>query len=178
MKFISKNSNLHIILRPGQQAQPITGTPAIPALSVRFQQGQADIQDESLIEMMMRHPGFNQDFVAVDETGTDPFAHMRADAEPQHVTTEMKFGHPVARNVAPSSTPLPPAVKKLITDQATEIANKMVAEQLPGLVAEALKSIVASQASATPATVETASTPGNTDAPAAVTEPKPKNKNK
>ncbi len=163
MKFISKNSNLNIILRPGQQAQPITGTPAVSALSVRFQNGLADIHEENMVEMMLRHPGFNQDFIAVDETGTDPYAHLRAGSEPQHVTTELKYGHPVARSAPPVSTQLPPEIKKLITEQATAIAAEMVKAQMPDLMAEAIKAVMAVQTGESPKTV-TSDDPVSTEA--------------
>jgi hypothetical protein len=49
MKFVSKNANLMVVLRPGIPAQPITGTPAVPTLSARFQDGVVDIQDEKIL---------------------------------------------------------------------------------------------------------------------------------
>lgn len=150
MKFISKNSNLHIILQPGQPANNFTQTPPVPALSVRFQNGQADIHDEALIEKMKRHPAFNQDFIAVDETGTDPYAHLRATAEPQHVTTEILFGHPTGRSASPISSQMSPEVKKILTDQATLIAAEMVKQQMPSLMAAAIEAVKASQTPAAP----------------------------
>lgn len=135
MKFISKNSNLHIILQAGQPANPITQTPPVPALSVRFQNGQADIQDEAIVDKMMRHPAFNQDFIAVDEGGTDPFAYRRQDAEPQHITTEMKFGHPVGRNAPPVSAPASPELKKMIA----EAAAALMEAQRPAMMKEAVE---------------------------------------
>lgn len=139
MKFISKSANLHIILRPGLQAQPLTGSPAVATISVRFQDGVANVEQENLVGMMMNHPGFNQDFIAADTTGTDPFAYMRQDSEPTHVMTEMKYGHPQGRNVSPVKTKLPPEVLRLVQEQATNIAKQM----LPGMVETALKGILA-----------------------------------
>lgn len=155
MKFIAKNSNLHIILRPGQPAQPMLGTPPQPALSVRFQNGQVDIQDESIIEMMMRHSGFNQDFIAVDDQGSDPYAHLRAASEPAHVTTELQFGHPVSRSTSPVSVQPSPELKKMILEQATLIAAKMVEQQLPELVAAAQAAAEKKSEPDTPEKIET-----------------------
>ncbi len=138
MKFIAKNSNLHIILRPGMQAQPLTGTPAKATVSVRFQSGVANVEQEELVQMMLMHPGFNQDFIAADDIGTDPYAYLREDAEPTHVLTEMKYGHPVGRNVSPIKAKMPPEILKMIQDQATLIAKQM----LPSMVAETLKIMV------------------------------------
>ena len=145
MKFISKNSNLHIILQPGQQFNPVTQTPPIPALSVRFQNGQADITDEAIVTKMLAHPACNQDFIVVDDVGTDPYAYRRAGSEPQHVTTEIKYGHPIGRSTTPISTPLPPELKKLIAEQATAIATEMVKAQMPELMKEALKAVMTVQ---------------------------------
>jgi predicted transcriptional regulator len=147
MKFISKNSNLNIILRPGQQAQPLTGTPAVSALSVRFQNGMAEISDEKLIEMMLLHPAFNQDFISVEEGITDPYAYRRGESEPQHVTTEIKYGHPVARSASPVATQTSPELKKMIAEAAASI----VEQQRPALMKEAIEaamSILAAQQAA------------------------------
>lgn len=172
MKFISKNSNLHIILQPGQPANNFTQTPPVPALSVRFQNGQADIHDENLIEKMKRHPAFNQDFIAVDDTGSDPYAHLRAAAEPQHVTTEIIYGHPAGRSTSPVSSQMSPEIKKILTDQATLIAAEMVKQQLPGIMAEAIKAVAAAQLA--PASETTApDAPVEENAPAVI-EVKPK----
>ncbi len=159
MKFISKNSNLNIILRPGQQAQPITGTPAISALSVRFQNGMVEIHDEELVAMMLRHPAFNQDFIAVDEDGTDPYAYRRGVSEPQHVTTEIKYGHPVARSASPVSSPASPELKKMIAEAAAAI----VEQQRPALMKEAIEAAMtilsAQQATTAPTTEDSVNDP-------------------
>lgn len=139
MKFISKNSNLNIILRPGQQAQPITGTPAVSALSVRFQNGMVEVHDEELVTMMLRHPALNQDFIAVDDDGADPYAYRRSDSEPQHVTTEIKYGHPVARSASPVATPPSPELKKMIA----EAAAALMEQQRPALMKEAIEAAMA-----------------------------------
>lgn len=135
MRFISKTANLHVILRPGLSAQPLTGTPAVPTISVRFQDGVADVRDGDLAEKMLAHPGFNIDFIAADDSGSDLFARQRASSEPAHVITEMKYGHPVGRSVSPVKTEIPAELKKAIAEQATELAKQM----LPGLLAELMK---------------------------------------
>lgn len=150
MKFISKNSNLNIVLRPGMSAQPLTGTPAIPTLFVRFKDGMASVEQEELIQMMLNHPGFNNDFIAADDLGTDPYAYLRQDSEPTHVIEEIKFGHPVSRNVAPVKTELPVEIKKMIQEQATAIAKEM----LPSMVAATLKEIVSESKKEQPAAEE------------------------
>lgn len=137
MKFISKSANLHVILKPGLPAQPITGTPATATVSVRFQGGIANVGQEELVKMMLSHPGFNRDFISAEENARDPFAYLRKDTEPQHIIEEMRYGHPY-RTVTPKNTELPPEIKKIIMDEAVLIAKEM----LPAMVADTLKNII------------------------------------
>lgn len=142
MKFISKSSNLLIVLRPGLPAQPITGTLARPAVSVRFKDGLAEVPDGELADMMLKHPGFDSDFIAAGEIGmADPYAYMRQANEPQHQITEMKFGTPVGRKVSGGTPALSPEMRKMIQDMATSLAKEM----LPAMVEATLKSIVATR---------------------------------
>ena len=141
MKFISKSTNLLIVLRPGLSAQPITGTPAKPTISVRFKDGIADVQQEELVQMMLVHPGFNSDFISAESSPVDPYAATRQSSEPAHTMTELKFGTPIHKVTEGGSTQLPPELQKLVTSMATEMAKKM----LPSLVESTLKSIVESR---------------------------------
>jgi hypothetical protein len=143
MKFVSKSSNLLIVLRAGLSAQPITGTPATPTISVRFTDGIAEVNDENLIEMMLKHPGFNSDFISAATPEDDIYASARQASEPVHVMTELKHGTPVSREVKGGKTALSPELQKLIQSQANEIANKM----LPGMVESTIKAIVDKKAS-------------------------------
>lgn len=137
-KFISKSTNLHIILRQGIQASPLTGTQAKPAISVRFQDGMANVADEELIQMMLNHPGFNSDFISVEETQADPYAYLRQESEPPHIITDIKFGTPQKATGSKNKVQMPPEVLKLIQEQASEIAKQM----LPSMVEQALKTII------------------------------------
>lgn len=139
MKFISKSSNLLIVLRSGIQAQPITGAPATPTISVRFKDGMADVQQEEIIAMMLKHPGFNSDFISAESVSVDPYAVSRQPSEPTHVLTEMKFGTPVGRSVqGGQQKQFSPEIMKLIEGMAAEMASKM----LPSMVESTLKSLV------------------------------------
>lgn len=129
-----------LVLRPGIPAQPITGTPAVPTLSVRFQDGVVDIHDIELVEKMRNHPGFNVDFVEVEEQKSDPY--YRKPVEPQHVMTELKYGTPIARETSKIKRELPPELEKLIQEQAVAIAKEM----LPGMVEATLKAMAANGA--------------------------------
>lgn len=138
MKFISKSTNLLIVLRPGLQAQPITGMPAKPTISVRFKDGVADVQQEELVQMMLVHPGFNSDFISADAVPVDPYAATRQSSEPAHTHTELKYGTPVGKQTEGGSTQLPPELQKIVATMATEMAKKM----LPSMVESTLKSII------------------------------------
>lgn len=140
MKFISKSSNLLVVLRPGLSAQPLTGTPAKPTISVRFKDGLAEVQQQELIDMMLVHPAFNSDFISAEETPVDPYAFMRQSSEPDHILTELQYGTPVKREIKGQKTQLPPELQKLIQESAAAMAREM----LPGMVEASLKNILAS----------------------------------
>lgn len=141
MKFISKSSNLLIVLKPGLSAQPLTGTPSIPTVSVRFKDGIAEVADDELVKRMLIHPGFNQDYIsAEDVNGVDPYAAIREESEPTHLMTELKYGTPVGFQAAGGKTKLPPGLAKLVQDEAVKLATAM----LPTMIEETLKKIVES----------------------------------
>ena len=142
MRFISKSSNLLVVLRPGLSAQPLTGTPAKPTISVRFKDGVADVPDGELVDMMLSHSGFSSDFIAADSG--DPYRMSRTDVEPQHVVTEMQFGTPVKRHMEGGKrVVLSPEMQAIVKDMAIALAKEM----LPSMVEGTLKSIVDSHKS-------------------------------
>ena len=141
MKFISKSSNLLIVLRPGMSAQPLTGTPAVPTLSIRFKDGVVDVEQQELIEMMLRHPGFNNDFISSENVSVDPYANARVSQEPAHEVTELKFGTPISRVLKMGDKPkLSPEMEQLVQSAAVELAKSM----LPSMVENTLKQLVSS----------------------------------
>jgi hypothetical protein len=141
MKFISRNSNLLIVLRAGLSAQPITGTPAKPTISVRFKDGVADVTQQELVDMMLVHPGFNSDFISAEESPIDPYAALRQPSEPTHVVTDIQFGTPMSRQVKGGKPAIPAELQKLIQESAAEMAKQM----LPSMVEATLKSLLGSQ---------------------------------
>lgn len=134
MRFISRNSNLRIILKPGLPASPLTGTMAIPTVFVKFQDGEAYVENEDLIMAMKSHLGFNVDFIAVEEGVKDPFAHTRTDIEPGHQITEMKYGHAAGTKSSAKRVSYTPEMQAAIQAEAM----KLVKEMLPGAVASVL----------------------------------------
>ena len=135
MKFISKAANLNIVLRPGMQAQPLTGTPAIATIFVKFKDGVAEVEQEELVKMMLNHPGFNMDFISADEKGTDPYAHMR-EHEVEYVTEELIHGQ-AKRIGTPVRKALPPEIKRMITEEAKAIAKQMLPEMVKAVLESA-----------------------------------------
>ena len=138
MKFISRNANLRIILKPGMPAQPVLGIPAVWSVSVKFQDGLAEIKDEKIIEKMLTHTGYNTDFIVVDEDGNDPFANTRDEIEPGHVLSEIKYGH-VERSVgSPKNAKMTPEMQSVLTAMANDMANKKIKEMLPSLIEDTM----------------------------------------
>lgn len=138
MKFVSKSSNLLIVLQPGMPAQPLTGTPAKATVSVRFKDGLADVQSEELVRLMLAHPGFGGDFISAGEVFVDPYAATRQSSEPAHILTELKHGTPMSRVVKGGNSALPPELQKIVDAMALEQAKKL----LPSMVEGTLKSIL------------------------------------
>jgi hypothetical protein len=138
-RFISKSNNLLIVLKPGLPAQPLTGSPAKPTLFVRFKDGVADVPDGELTDLMMKHPGFNADYISA-EIG-DPYGAARTPSEPVHVITEMKYGTPVGKKVMGDKPPVSPELSRMIDERAKEMAHQMFA----GLKEEFLAEIRAAQ---------------------------------
>ena len=142
MKFISKNANLRIVLEPGIQANQLSGIAGKPGLYVKFQSGIVELKDEELIKKMTAHPGFNLDFIAVDDNGEDPFADQREEIEPVHVLTDIKYGHAENKQVSKRVTKLDPQIKKLVDEKAMEMVQKM----LPKMVEDTVRKLAKMQA--------------------------------
>jgi len=130
-----------IVLKPGFSAQPITGTPAKPTVSVRFKDGVADVPEGELTEMMFAHPGFNADFISAELHTVDPYAFTRQPSEPAHAVTELKYGTPVSNEVKGGKVNIPPEIQKMVQNMAIEMAKEM----LPGMIKATLESYTASK---------------------------------
>lgn len=143
MKFISKSSNLLIVLRPGLSAQPLTGTPSKPTVSVRFKDGVAEVPDGEMTEMMLAHPGFNGDYISADSVNNvDPYGYSRQESEPQHIITEIKYGTPMGRRLEGGKKALSPEIAKVVQDMAQSMAKDMVKQMMPSMLESALKGLV------------------------------------
>lgn len=144
MKFFSRNANLRVILKPGIPSDAL-GHAAIPAVSVRFEDGMVEVKDEEVLKMLMNpDKGYGTDFVAGDNSPIDPFS--RVGSEPEHDIMNIEYGR-VAKNLNPKpvaalSPEMKKAVEKMAFDVAKEMAAKMAAEMVTNFVkqnAEAAK---------------------------------------
>lgn len=120
-KFISKNSNYMVVLRPGVEGNRALGTHAVPGLYIKFQDGMVNVNEESMIEMMREHPSCGTDFVEVKESETDPYATSRTSIEPKHTITEIDYGHPGKKGGEKQTIKMTPELKKIIRDEALNL---------------------------------------------------------
>lgn len=132
MKFVCKLTNHRVSLIPAQPGEPLTGRLPQPGLSVRFENGQANVVNEKAIELMMNHKNFGRDFVAVEEGSTkDPWKRVRGETEPNHLHTEIKYGHIGAGTPGPAvAVPRQKqiALEDMIERKAQERAIEILAE--------------------------------------------------
>lgn len=137
MRFVSKNSNLTIVLVPGIPAQPLSGLAAKPGLYVRFKGGVVEVKDEETIEKMKAHSAYNRDYIAVEDGATviDPFADSRTEPEPAHHTAEIKYGH--------VENPKSSAKKVKVTPEMKKLVNALAMEQVKVMLPEAVKMALA-----------------------------------
>ena len=137
MKFISKATNFCAVLRPGIEGNRLTGQPAQPGKYMRFENGCMIVNDEKDIEDMKLHPGFNRDFIAVEENDADPWGAGRREKEPAHNITEMKYGTPGKAYGTPVKPQITPELRKVIEEAAKAMAVPMAKEILKDVLAAA-----------------------------------------
>lgn len=136
MKFISKNANLRVVLRPGMPAELMTGRAATPGLYAKFEDGVLESNDIDFCKVLMTvEKGFGSDFILADNTLPDPF--LRTSSEPEHTLMEIKYGH-VEKSINPRpsvviSPEMKKAIEKMAIDMAKEMAPKMAIELLQTL---------------------------------------------
>lgn len=142
MKFISKNSNLCVILRHSIPAEPLTGRQMQPALSVRFQNGFVDTNNQEVIDLMMISDAYRKgDFIVAEDGQQDPYYRGMV-TEPEHDIQEIQFGQ-VTRNMNPKPLiTVDPEKKKAIEAVAREMAKEMFNEMLRSLAPKAEQSTV------------------------------------
>lgn len=139
MKFVSKQSNLRVVLRPGMPREPLSGRSAVPGLYVKFEDGIANVTADNMIEMMREHPGYQRDFIVLEDNESDPYKNNRKQQEPEHNIMEVDYGH-VGKNINPKQTiTFSPDQKKMVD----ELVRKAVSEAAIPLATEMVKEIIA-----------------------------------
>ena len=120
-KFVSKNSNYMIVLKPGVEGNRNNGTHSIPGLYIKFQAGVVDVKEDSIVEMLRNHPGCGVDFVEVKQSEVDPYADSREDIEPPHTMSEIKYGHSEKTVASSRKVKLTPQMKKIVENEAIKM---------------------------------------------------------
>jgi hypothetical protein len=141
MKFVSKQSNYRIVLKHGQQAEPITGRVAVPGMHIKFENGMVNVENEETCEMMKRHPGFNADFILAEEENKDPWIDSRKESEPEHDVTKIEYGH-VGESLNPKpKISLTREKQKVLKEMAKKMAIEMAKEMAPKLAKNILEKL-------------------------------------
>lgn len=144
MKFISKSANLQVVLKHGIPAEPITGRQPVAGLYAKFENGVINTSNQEMIDLLLKHPGFNRDYILVEEGQIDPYLAQRKPNEPEHDMVQLKYGH-IEKNLNPR-----PALKlnsaqqqlvkelalKIAQDAAPKMAKKMLKDMLEKKVEE------------------------------------------
>ena len=146
-KFVSKNSNYMIVLRPGIEGNRNLGTHAVSGLYVKFQSGVVDIKEDSVVEQLRAHPSFGVDFIEVKQDEVDPFLDTRNEIEPIHVTSEIKYGHAEGKKASGAPTKLSPQMKKLIEGEALKMLPSLLKSN-PAILKEVILGLAAEMKSA------------------------------
>ena len=139
-KFVSKNANLMVVLRPGVEGSRVLGKSSVPGLYARFQSGTLDVKDQEMIELLREHPAFNSDFIEVEDQA-DPYAHTRSEMEPQHVISEIEHGSAKKQVVSKKPIVFSPEVKKVIEAEAIKLLPELLKKN-PEILKNVLKDLV------------------------------------
>lgn len=138
MKFVSKQSNLRVVLKPGIPREPLSGRSAVAGVYVKFEDGIAVVNSNEIADMLRNHPSFGRDFIVLEENDIDPYKNSRKSTEPEHNVMEVEYGH-VGKNLNPkpsvSFTPEQKAyidkmMQAAIIKAATPIAEAMYQKRM------------------------------------------------
>lgn len=138
MKFVSKYSNYRLVLKPGVSAQPMVGLAATPGVSIRFEDGIAEVTDPAYIEMIKNHQDYMVNVLPAEDPATDSF--VRTNVQPEHSIQEVAYGR-VMKNVG-TKAPVNPELLKMVKKMAMDI----VKTELPRMAKEEAMKIAPSLA--------------------------------
>jgi hypothetical protein len=125
-QFVSKNSNYCVVLKSGIEGNRILGTQPVAGIYIKFEGGIVTVKEEKVAEMLRNHPNFGTDFIEVQESGVDPYSDTRQEIEPEHVMSEIKYGHAEAVKGLAKPVKLTPAMKKLIESEAVKMLPSLL----------------------------------------------------
>lgn len=151
MKFISKSTNLMVVLKPGMPGNAALGTTATPGIYARFQNGVLEVKEQSISDLLLKSPSFNVDFIAAEDEAADPYAYLRSENEPNHTITEINYGHAEKAVSTKNTKPMDPKIRALLQEESKKMAMEMMKEMLPGMVQEGVKEVLSQMSSTTKA---------------------------
>lgn len=125
-QFVSKNSNYMVVLKNGIEGNRILGTQPIAGIYIKFEGGIVTVKEEKVAQMLREHPNFGTDFIEVQEGVQDPYADTRSEIEPEHVMSNIKYGHAEAVKGIAKPVKLTPAMKKLIESEAVKMLPSLL----------------------------------------------------
>jgi hypothetical protein len=126
-QFVSKQSNYCVILKSGIEGNRILGTQPVSGIYIKFEGGIVTVKDESIAKMLREHPSFGNDFIEVEEIGTDPYSDSRTEIEPEHIMSEIKYGHAEAvKKGMAKPVKLTPAMKKVVEGEAIKMLPSLL----------------------------------------------------
>lgn len=138
MKYVSKSSNLRIVLEPGIPANQMAGVPGKTGLYIKFRDGIFETDDEKIIEKIETHPAFGSDFIKIEKNESDPYQEFREESEPIHIHQDIKYGYAEGKKLSRSNFKIDPKLKKLVDEMAISKAKEL----LPSMVEETIKTMM------------------------------------
>lgn len=135
---MSKNPRLNIVLRQAISSDPISGRPAIAGVYVLFENHEANVDKQEIVDMLLKHSGYERDFFKVSEDNIDMLVKKQQTnpSEPGHSTTDLSLGRIGEVTGNKQQVKLTPELKQAMA----EIASKMAKDMFGQYVAEFNKS--------------------------------------
>jgi len=110
-----------VVLKNGIEGNRILGTQPVAGIYIKFEGGIVTVKEDKVAQMLREHPQFGNDFIEVEAIGMDPYADSRTEIEPEHVMSEIKYGHAEAIKGTAKPVKITPAMKKFIESEAIKM---------------------------------------------------------
>ena len=115
-----------VVLKSGIEGNRILGTQPVAGIYIKFEGGIVTVKEDKVVQMLRDHPSFGVDFIEVAELGMDPYSDTRQEVEPEHVMSEIKYGHAEAVKGIAKPIKLTPAMKKVIESEAIKMLPSLL----------------------------------------------------